>query len=117
MTSVVARASAGALEHVAVARITNLSQGIDRLKSSSVWVYGLDPNAPKGYLDIDYRGPIAIVVGGEGRGIRPGLLKQCDERVSIPMLGTVSSLNVSVAVAVILYEVVRQRGSKASHCS
>jgi 23S rRNA (guanosine2251-2'-O)-methyltransferase len=113
MTSVVARASAGALEHVAVTRVTNLSQGIERLKSSSVWVYGLDPNASKSYLDIDYRGSIAIVVGGEGKGIRPGVLKQCDDRVAIPMHGTVSSLNVSVAVAVLLYEVVRQRSQRA----
>ena len=117
MTSVVARASAGALEHVTVTRVTNMSQSIERLKSSSVWVYGLDPKASKSYLDLDYRGPIAIVVGGEGRGIRPGLLKQCDDRVAIPMQGTVSSLNVSVAAAVLLYEVVRQRGSKAPHCS
>ena len=109
MTSVVARASAGALEHVAVTRVTNMSQGIERLKSNNVWVYGLDPNASKSYLDLDYRGPVAIVVGGEGKGIRPGILKQCDNRVAIPMRGTVSSLNVSVAVAVLLYEVVRQR--------
>ncbi|MBQ27795.1 MAG: 23S rRNA (guanosine(2251)-2'-O)-methyltransferase RlmB [Nitrospiraceae bacterium] len=110
MTSVVARASAGALEHATVARVANLSQSIERLKSNGVWVYGLDPHAAKSYLDLDYRGPIAIVVGGEGRGIRPGLLKQCDDRVAIPMQGTVSSLNVSVAAAVLFYEVVRQRG-------
>ncbi len=110
MTSVVARASAGALEHVAITRVTNMSQSIERLKSSSVWVYGLDPHASKSYLDLDYRGSIAIVVGGEGKGIRPGILKQCDDRVAIPMQGTVSALNVSVAAAVLLYEVVRQRG-------
>ncbi len=109
MTSVVASASAGALEHVAVSRVPNLSQCIDQLKSSRVWVYGLDPEASKSYHELDYRGPIAIVVGSEGKGIRPGLLKHCDDRVAIPMLGSVASLNVSVAAAVMLYEVVRQR--------
>tara|TARA_B100000315_G_scaffold249499_3_gene280809 strand:+ start:991 stop:1758 length:768 start_codon:yes stop_codon:yes gene_type:complete len=110
MTGVVARASAGALEHVTVARVSNLSQSIERLKSRHVWVYGLDPHASKSYLDLDYRGPIAVVIGGEGKGIRPGLLKRCDDRVAIPMQGTVASLNVSVAAAVMFYEVVRQRG-------
>ena len=113
MTNVVARASAGALEHVDVTRVANLSRTIERLKSNGVWVYGLDPDAPKRYLDVDYRGPIALVVGGEGRGIRPGLCKQCDGRVAIPMQGAVSSLNVSVATAVLLYEVVRQRGQRS----
>ena len=117
MTSVVARASAGALEHVAVSRVTNMSQSIEKLKSNNVWVYGLDPNASKSYLDLDYRGAVAMVVGGEGKGIRPGILKQCDDRVAIPMQGTVASLNVSVAAAVLLYEVVRQRRREALQCS
>ena len=112
MTSVVARTSAGALEHVAVTRVTNMSQSIDQLKSNNVWVYGLDQNASKSYLELDYRGPVSLVVGGEGKGIRSGVLKRCDDRVAIPMEGTVLSLNVSVAVAVLLYEVVRQRRNK-----
>ena len=109
MTGVVASASAGAIEHVAVARVSNLPQSIERLKASGIWVYAVDPRAPRRYTDPDYRGPTAIVVGGEGKGIRPGLLAQCDDRVAIPMHGLVSSLNVSVAAALLLYEVVRQR--------
>lgn len=112
MTSVVARASAGALEHIDVSRVVNLSHSIEQLKSSGLWVYGLDPNASKSYLDLSYRGPTVIVIGGEGRGIRPGLLKHCDDHIAIPMQGKVASLNVSVATSVLLYEVVRQRRIK-----
>lgn len=109
LTATVAKASAGAIEHLLVARVVNLSQTIERLKEARFWVYALDAKGKQSYLDVDYRGPIALVVGGEGRGIRPLVADQCDGRVRIPMQGKVASLNVSVATAILLYEVYRQR--------
>jgi 23S rRNA (guanosine2251-2'-O)-methyltransferase len=112
LTSVVAKVSAGALDHMLVARVVNLSRLIEDLKEAGVWVYGVEPTAPVGYMGIDMTGPIALVLGGEGEGIRPGVLKECDGRISIPMKGKVESLNVSAAVAVTLFEAVRQRSTK-----
>ena len=85
---------------------------IEELKEAGVWVYGVEPTAPTRYTSIDMTGPIALVLGGEGEGIRPGVLKQCDDRISIPMKGKVESLNVSAAVAGVLLEAVRQRDAK-----
>lgn len=113
LTSVVAKVSAGALDHMLVARVGNLSRLIEDLKTSGVWVYGVEPSAKTPYTSLDMTGAIALVLGGEGEGIRPGVLKECDEGISIPMKGKVESLNVSAAVAVTLFEVVRQRGKKA----
>jgi 23S rRNA (guanosine2251-2'-O)-methyltransferase len=112
LTSVVAKVSAGALDHMLVARVVNLSRLIEDLKEAGVWVYGVEPTAPACYTGIDMTGPIALVLGGEGEGIRPGVLKECDGRISIPMKGKVESLNVSAAVAVTLFEAVRQRSTK-----
>lgn len=112
LTSVVAKVSAGALDHMLVARVGNLSRLMEELKEAGVWVYGVEPSAQTSYTDIDMTGPIALVLGGEGEGIRPGVLKECDDRVSIPMKGKVESLNVSAAVAVTLFEAVRQRSPK-----
>jgi len=112
LTSVVAKVSAGALDHMLVARVVNLSRLIEDLKEAGVWVYGVEPTAPACYMGIDMTGPIALVLGGEGEGIRPGVLKECDGRISIPMKGKVESLNVSAAVAVTLFEAVRQRSTK-----
>ncbi|HSB45785.1 MAG TPA: 23S rRNA (guanosine(2251)-2'-O)-methyltransferase RlmB [Nitrospira sp.] len=112
LTSVVAKVSAGALDHMLVARVGNLSRLIEELKETGVWVYGVEPTAPTRYTSIDMTGPIALVLGGEGEGIRPGVLKQCDDRISIPMKGNVESLNVSAAVAGVLLEGVRQRDAK-----
>lgn len=112
LTSVVAKVSAGALDHMLVARVVNLSRLIEDLKEAGVWVYGVEPTAPVGYTGIDMTGSIALVLGGEGEGIRPGVLKECDGRISIPMKGKVESLNVSAAVAVTLFEAVRQRSTK-----
>ncbi len=112
LTSVVAKVSAGALDHMLVARVGNLSRLIEELKEAGVWVYGVEPTAPRRYTVIDMTGPIALVLGGEGEGIRPGVLKQCDDRISIPMKGKVESLNVSAAVAGVLLEGVRQRDAK-----
>lgn len=112
LTSVVAKVSAGALDHMMVARVGNISRLIEELKEAGVWVYGVEAMAPTRYTSIDMTGPIALVLGGEGEGIRPGVLKQCDDRISIPMKGKVESLNVSAAVAGVLLEGVRQRDAK-----
>ena len=109
LTSVVAKVSAGALDHISVARVGNLIRLIQDLKAAGLWIYGVDAQAAKLHTDIDMTGPIALVLGGEGAGIRPGVLGECDERIRIPMQGRVESLNVSAAAAVTLFEAVRQR--------
>lgn len=109
LTASVARASAGALEHLQVARVANVSRLIEALQAEGVWVYALAADSQKPYTDLDLRGPLALVLGGEGKGVRPGVLEKCDERVRIPMLGQVSSLNVSAAAAIVMFEAVRQR--------
>jgi len=109
LTSVVAKVSAGALDHIFVGRVGNLVRLIQDLKEAGLWVYGLDPQAGKLHTEIDLAGPIALVFGGEGEGLRPGVLAACDDRIRIPMQGRVQSLNVSAAAAVTLFEVVRQR--------
>jgi 23S rRNA (guanosine2251-2'-O)-methyltransferase len=109
LTSVVAKVSAGALDHILVGRVGNLIPLIQELKEAGVWIYAVDPSAEKAHTSVDLAGPVALVLGGEGQGIRPGVLQECDERIKIPMLGRVESLNVSAAAAVALFEVVRQR--------
>jgi len=111
LTSVVAKASAGAIDHIPVARVTNLSRLLESLKAAGVWIYGVTPSANKVFTDVDLRGPIGLVLGGEGTGIRPGVLQHCDECIRIPLRGQVQSLNVSAAAAVVLFEAVRQRHS------
>ncbi len=114
LTGAVAKASAGAIEHLPVARVVNLSQAIERLKEARFWIYGLDAKGGRNYAEVDYRGPVALVVGGEGRGMRPLVAGRCDGTVRIPMQGKVESLNVSVATAIVLYEILRQRaGTRA----
>ncbi len=109
LTGIVAKTSAGALEHVPVARVGNVGRLLDELKAQGLWVYGLDPSAPTPYTNVDFRQPVAVVLGGEGAGVRPGVLAHCDQRIGIPMRGRVASLNVSAAAAVVLFEIVRQR--------
>lgn len=109
LTGTVAKTSGGAVEYVRIACVPNLSRLIEQVQGSGLWVYGLDAKAPKGYTELDFRGPCAVVFGAEGTGIRPGVLAKCDERAAIPMRGKVGSLNVSAAAAAVLYEVVRQR--------
>jgi 23S rRNA (guanosine2251-2'-O)-methyltransferase len=109
LTATVAKVSAGAVEYLPVVRVVNLSQTIERLKKENFWIYALDVEGEKTFLSIDYRGPLALVIGGEGRGIRPLVAAHCDGRIHIPMKGRVSSLNASVAAGVLLYEVLRQR--------
>jgi 23S rRNA (guanosine2251-2'-O)-methyltransferase len=113
LTSVVAKVSAGALDHISVGRVGNLIRLIQGLKETGLWVYGLDPQAKKLHTDLDLTGPIALVLGGEGEGIRPSVLGECDDRIRIRMQGRVQSLNVSAAAAIALFEVVRQRRSGA----
>src|SRR5262245_38371389 len=112
LTSAVAKVSAGAIDHILVGRMANLARLIEELKQEGLWIYAIDPSAATLYTDVDMTGPLALVAGGEGGGIRPGLLKQCDAQMRIPMKGKVESLNVSAAVAVTLFEVVRQRKVK-----
>ncbi len=113
-TEASAKAAAGALEYVPVARVTNVGQALDRLKEAGLWVYGLDASGTREYTQADLSGPVAIVAGGEGRGLGSVVKKACDDLIRIPMIGSVTSLNVSVAVAVVCYEVVRQRAFSAS---
>ena len=109
LTSVVAKVSAGALDHISVGRVGNLIRLIQDLKEAGLWVYGVDPQAAKLHTEIDMTGPIALVLGGEGEGLRPGVLGECDDHIRIPMQGRIQSLNVSAAAAITLFEVVRQR--------
>jgi 23S rRNA (guanosine2251-2'-O)-methyltransferase len=109
VTAAAVKASAGASEHVPVARETNLRRAIDRMKAAGVWVYAAEVGGTT-YTGLDLAGPAALVFGSEGRGVRRLVREGCDGAVSIPMLGAVGSLNVSVAAAVLLYEARRQRG-------
>lgn len=110
LTASVARASAGALEHVRVARAPNIGKLIERLQTEQISTYACDPQADMLYTDLDLRGPVALVCGGEGRGIRPGVLEKCEGRARIPMQGQIASLNVAATSAIVLFEAVRQRG-------
>jgi 23S rRNA (guanosine2251-2'-O)-methyltransferase len=115
LSEAAARASAGALEHVKVARVGNVAQAIDAMKARGLWVVGYDAEAKERWDAVDLKPPIAVVVGGEGRGIRRLVREKCDHLVSLPLFGQVTSLNVSVAAGIALYEVVRQRGSMPTH--
>jgi 23S rRNA (guanosine2251-2'-O)-methyltransferase len=114
LSETVARASAGALEHVKVARIGNLVQALETLKGRGVWVVGFDAAGGERWDAVDLKRPVALVLGGEGRGMRRLVREHCDHLVGIPQFGHVGSLNVSVAAGVALYEAVRQRGAVPS---
>ena len=109
VTAAAVKASAGASEHVPVARVTNLRRAIDRMKEAGLWVYAAEVGGTP-YTELDLAGPVGLVLGSEGRGVRRLVREGCDGAVSIPMLGAVGSLNVSVAAAVLLYEARRRRG-------
>ena len=115
LSETVGRASAGALEHVKVARIGNLVQALEALKARGIWVVGFDAAGTERWDAVDLTRPVALVLGGEGRGIRRLVREHCDHLVSIPHFGHVASLNVSVAAGIALYEVVRQRRAVPSH--
>jgi 23S rRNA (guanosine2251-2'-O)-methyltransferase len=109
VTGTVTKASAGASEHLPIAKVTNISRSIEELKENNIWTVGLDERATQTYDALDYKMDCALVLGGEGKGLHDLVKRKCDFLVSIPMLGNVPSLNVSVAAAVVLYEIVRQR--------
>jgi 23S rRNA (guanosine2251-2'-O)-methyltransferase len=109
VTAVVEKASAGAVETIPVIQVTNLVNAIQQLKQVGCWIYGLDGNAGQTIYKTDFRGHLALIVGGEGDGIRPLVRKNCDLLVSIPHYGGVSSLNASVAGGVVMFEAARQR--------
>jgi 23S rRNA (guanosine2251-2'-O)-methyltransferase len=112
LTDTVARASAGALAHLPVARVTNLARTMEELKVAGYWLVGLDESAEKSYTEVDYTSPTGIVLGGEGKGLHELTRKRCDFVVSLPTVGPVKSLNVSVAAGVVLFEARRQRHLK-----
>jgi 23S rRNA (guanosine2251-2'-O)-methyltransferase len=110
VTPAVARASAGAVEHLPIAVVTNLARYLEEVKSGSLWVYGAaGEQGAASMWDTDLSGGVALVLGAEGKGLRPLVRRMCDALVSIPLAGQVESLNVSVAAAVLLYEARRQR--------
>ncbi|HLR09192.1 MAG TPA: 23S rRNA (guanosine(2251)-2'-O)-methyltransferase RlmB [Bacillota bacterium] len=109
LTATVSKTAAGALEHVPVARVTNISQTIDRLKKAHVWVIGSDLDGDEDYRSLEGTLPLAIVIGNEGKGISRRVKEKCDWIVTIPMHGSVSSLNASVSCSLLLYEVYRKR--------
>ncbi|MEK3906885.1 MULTISPECIES: 23S rRNA (guanosine(2251)-2'-O)-methyltransferase RlmB [Oceanobacillus] len=109
LTATVAKTAAGAMEHIPVARVTNIANTIDELKERQVWVVGTEAEATEDYRKLDGALPIALVIGNEGKGISRLVRKKCDWTVSLPMKGAVSSLNASVACSLLLYEVYRKR--------
>ena len=114
VTPAVVKASAGASEHVRVVRETNLRRALDEIKKAGVWTYAAEGGAPQAYTSLDLSGPVAFVLGSEGRGIRRLVREGCDEAISIKMHGMVSSLNVSVAAAILLFETRRQQGCRGT---
>jgi len=114
LTETVSRAAAGALEYLTVVRITNVSQTLEKLKEKGFWIYGLDQRGTEIYDRVEYNTPTAIVLGGEGKGLHAGVQKHCDVLVRIPMAGAVSSLNVSVAAGVVLFEWRRRQPAPSS---
>ncbi len=109
VTPAVVKTSAGASEHLPIARVTNLGRALEEIKTRNLWTVGLEERASQRYDQLDYNMDCALVLGAEGRGLHEQVRKKCDFLISIPMMGKVSSLNVSVAAAVVMYEVARQR--------
>ena len=109
LTAAVAKASAGAVEYVPVARVSNISQAMVTLKRNSVWVVGIDPAGEIDYSQVDFMLPTAIVIGSEGEGLSDLVKKTCDSLASIPMRGKITSLNASIAAALVMYEALKQR--------
>jgi 23S rRNA (guanosine2251-2'-O)-methyltransferase len=112
VTGTVTKASAGASEHLPIAKVTNIARTVEEVKDRNIWTVGLDERGKQTYDEVDYNMDCALVLGAEGKGLHELVKKKCDFLVSIPMLGKVPSLNVSVAGAVVMYEVVRQRRLK-----
>jgi 23S rRNA (guanosine2251-2'-O)-methyltransferase len=114
LTDTVSRASAGALAHLPVAKVTNLVRSMEDLKKAGYWLVGLDEAGERNYTEVDYTSPTGIVMGSEGKGLHELTRKRCDFVVSLPTTGPVKSLNVSVATGVVLFEAIRQRHARHS---
>ncbi|HKI25648.1 MAG TPA: 23S rRNA (guanosine(2251)-2'-O)-methyltransferase RlmB [Candidatus Sulfotelmatobacter sp.] len=112
VTGTVTKASAGASEHLPIAKVTNIARAVEELKDRNIWTVGLDERGSQTYDALDYNMDCALVLGAEGKGLHDLVKRKCDFLVSIPMLGKVPSLNVSVAGAVVMYEIVRQRRAR-----
>src|SRR6201984_1453696 len=117
VTGAVTQTSAGGSEHLPIAKVTNIARSVEELKERNIWVVGLDERGTQPYDSLDYNMDCAMVLGAEGKGVHDLVARKCDFLVSIPMLGKVSSLNVSVAAGGVLYEIVRQRRKKAAQDS
>jgi 23S rRNA (guanosine2251-2'-O)-methyltransferase len=113
LNATVAKTSAGASEHVRVAKVTNLVRALEQMKQKNIWVLGLDERGTPDYMDFDFKTDCVLVLGREGAGLHDLVKKTCDHLLRIPMAGAVSSLNVSVAGAVVMYEAMRQRRKPA----
>lgn len=109
ITSTVYKSSVGAIEHIKVAKVTNLNMVIDKLKEEGIWIYAADISGTEYSYETDFSGACAVVVGSEGRGISSLTLKKCDKIVKIPMVGKINSLNASVAAGIMMYEVLKSR--------
>jgi 23S rRNA (guanosine2251-2'-O)-methyltransferase len=114
VTPAVFKASAGAAAHITVVRVTNLASTLEELKKEGFWIVGADPRGEKGLYEMKFDMKVGLVIGSEGKGIRPLVLNKCDYTISIPMKGKVSSLNAAIAGAVILFEILRQNLTKNS---
>jgi 23S rRNA (guanosine2251-2'-O)-methyltransferase len=114
VTGTVTKVSSGATAHLPIAKVTNIARTLEDLKAQNLWIVGLDERAQQSYETLDYKMNCALVLGAEGKGVHDLVRKRCDFLVSIPILGKVPSLNVSVAAGVVLYEIVRQRRSQVS---
>jgi len=109
LNATVAKTSSGAVEYTPVAKVVNLMQTLDKLKDAGLWIYGAASTAASPYTEVSMTGPICLVIGNEGHGISKNIVKLCDFLVSIPMHGEIESLNASVAGAILMYEIARQR--------
>ena len=109
LTQTVAKASAGAIEHIPVARVTNISRTIDQLKERQIWIVGTDEAGEKDYRTLDGETPIALVIGNEGKGMSRLVREKCDWLINLPMQGAIPSLNASVAASLLMYEIYRNR--------
>ena len=117
ITGTVTKTSAGASEYLPIAKVTNIARTVEELKERNIWTVGLDERSKQTYDALDYNMDCALVLGAEGKGLHDLVKKKCDFLVSIPMLGKVPSLNVSVAGGVVMYEIVRQRRGKDKEAS
>jgi 23S rRNA (guanosine2251-2'-O)-methyltransferase len=109
ITPAACKSAAGAVEHLPVARVSNLADWLSLAKEAGAWIYGAEPGAPTAYTEADLSGKVVLVMGSEGRGLRRRVAESCDLLVSLPARGRVGSLNVSAAAAVLLFEALRQR--------